>query len=57
MLMRKGKKWALSCVAISAVVLTGMSATTVNADETDSATATTQSTGNQDQNQANDNNA
>lgn len=55
--MRKGKKWALSCVAISAVVLTGMSATTVNADETDSATATTQSTGNQDQNQANDNNA
>ena len=57
MLMRKGKKWALSCVAISAVVLTGMSATTVNADETDSATATTQSTGNQtDQNQTSGNN-
>mgnify|MGYP004456255721 CR=1 FL=1 len=58
MLMRKGKKWALSCVAISAVVLTGMSATTVNADETDSATATTQSTDNQtDQSQISGNNA
>ncbi|WP_162256976.1 collagen-binding domain-containing protein [Companilactobacillus paralimentarius] len=56
--MRKGKKWALSCVAISAVVLTGMSATTVNADETDSATATTQSTDNQtDQSQISGNNA
>lgn len=58
MLMRKGKKWALSCVAISAVVLTGMSATTVNADDTsDDATATAQSTGNQaDQNQTSGNN-
>jgi LPXTG-motif cell wall-anchored protein len=50
MLMKKGKKWALSCVAISAVVLTGMSANNVKADEvsnsTDSA-ATTQSAGNQ----------
>ncbi|GEO59050.1 hypothetical protein LBO01_21790 [Companilactobacillus paralimentarius] len=59
MLMRKGKKWALSCVAISAVVLTGMSATTVSADDTsDSTTATAQSTGNQaDQNQTSGNNA
>ena len=58
MLMRKGKKWALSCVAISAVVLTGMSATTVSADDTsDDATATAQSTGNQaDQNQTSGNN-
>ncbi|WP_334331785.1 collagen-binding domain-containing protein [Companilactobacillus sp. HBUAS59544] len=56
MLMKKGKKWALSCVAISAVVLTGMSANNVKADEvsnsTDSAattqsTATNQSSGNQ----------
>lgn len=46
MLMRKGKKWALSCVAVSAVVLTGISATTVSADEANSVT-TTQSAGNQ----------
>lgn len=34
MLMKKGKKWALSCVAVSAAVLMGMS-TTVHADTTD----------------------
>ncbi|TGD23522.1 LPXTG cell wall anchor domain-containing protein [Companilactobacillus suantsaicola] len=50
MLMRKGKKWALSCVAISAVVLTGISANNVKADEVPSTTdsaATAQSAGNQ----------
>lgn len=34
MLMKKGKEWALSCVAVSAAVLMGMS-TTVHADTTD----------------------
>ena len=28
MLMKKGKEWALSCVAVSAAVLMGMSTTT-----------------------------
>jgi len=34
--MKKGKEWALSCVAVSALVLTGMSATTVHADTVNS---------------------
>ncbi|WP_119325723.1 collagen-binding domain-containing protein [Companilactobacillus musae] len=51
MLMKKGKEWALSCVAVSTLVLTGM-CTTVHADATtdqgsaDSTTAVENSTTN-----------
>ncbi|KRN99856.1 collagen-binding domain-containing protein [Companilactobacillus kimchiensis] len=44
MLMKKGKEWALSCVAVSAAVLMGMSATTVHADTTTDGSTTTTNT-------------
>lgn len=45
MFMKKGKEWALSCVAVSAAVLVGVSATTVHADATtDNGTAITSGT-------------
>jgi len=40
MFMKKGKEWALSCVAVSAAVLVGVSATTVHVDATTVSTST-----------------
>lgn len=40
MFIKKGKQWALSCVAVSAAVLVGMNATTVHADTTNDSEST-----------------
>ncbi|MQS98221.1 collagen-binding domain-containing protein [Companilactobacillus halodurans] len=44
MFMKKGKEWALSCVAVSAAVLMGMSSTTVQADTTQENTVNSNTT-------------